>query len=218
MAKKYLKLGLRIAWVRWTPDQARWRRLKNTKQLSSKCSKSTKTKAKHIDLRNIRWFVYSVRYLVKVYKSSGIILGTFRLQLLVTPDQARWRRLKNTKQLSSKCSKSTKTKAKHIDLRNIRWFVYSVRYLVKVYKSSGIILGTFRLQLLVTPASVMAAPRVLFIGPWFWLREGLFLQPRGVIYLTNAIFYLHWSGPFKDFSPTEIYISDFFLLIFFVQI
>ena len=52
--KKNLKLGLRIAWVRRTPDQARWRRLKNTKQLSSKCSKSTKTKAKHIDLRNIR--------------------------------------------------------------------------------------------------------------------------------------------------------------------
>ena len=52
--KKSLKLGLRIAWVRRTPDQARWRRLKNTKQLSSKCSKSTKTKAKHIDLRNIR--------------------------------------------------------------------------------------------------------------------------------------------------------------------
>ena len=28
--------------------------LKNTKQLSFKCSKSTKTKAKHTDLRNIR--------------------------------------------------------------------------------------------------------------------------------------------------------------------
>ena len=54
MAKKSLKLGLRIAWVHRTPDQARWRRLKNTKQLSFKCNKSTKTKAKHTDLRNIR--------------------------------------------------------------------------------------------------------------------------------------------------------------------
>ena len=55
------------------------------------------------------------------------------------------------------------------------WYVYSIRYLVKVYKSLGIVLGTFHLQLLVTPASVMAAPRVLFIGPGFWLRAGLFL-------------------------------------------
>ena len=54
MWQKNLRLGLRIVWVRRTPDKARWRRLKKRKQLSSKCSKSTKTKAKHTDLRNIR--------------------------------------------------------------------------------------------------------------------------------------------------------------------
>ena len=80
------------------------------------------------------------------------------------------------------------------------WFVYSVRYLVKVYKSLGIVLGTFHLQLLVTPASVMGAPRVLFIGPGFWLRAGLFLQPRGVRYLINAIF-LIYIGLQSSFFP-----------------
>ena len=50
----YLKLGLCIVWVCQTPDQARWRILKNRKQLSSKCSKSTTTKAKHTGLRNIQ--------------------------------------------------------------------------------------------------------------------------------------------------------------------
>ena len=71
------------------------------------------------------------------------------------------------------------------------WFVYSVRYLVKVYKSLGIVLGTFHLQQLVTPASVMAAPRVLFIRPGFWLQAGLFLQLKGVRYLINAIFLIY---------------------------
>ena len=80
------------------------------------------------------------------------------------------------------------------------WYVYSIRYLVKVYKSLGIVLGTFHLQLLVTPASVMAAPRVLFIGPGFWLRAGLFLQPRGVIFNQCYFLDLHWSGCFKDSS------------------
>ena len=80
------------------------------------------------------------------------------------------------------------------------WFVYSVRYLVKVYKSLGIVLGTFRLQLLVTPTSVMAAPRVLFIGPGFWLRAGLFLQPRGVRYLINAIFLIYIGLDFFFYS------------------
>ena len=93
------------------------------------------------------------------------------------------------------------------------WFVYSVRYLVKVYKSLGIVLGTFHLQLLVTPASVMAAPRVLFIRPGFWLRAGLFLQPRGVRYLINAIFLIYIGLDFLKilffFSPIEICISDF---------
>ena len=92
------------------------------------------------------------------------------------------------------------------------WYVYSVRYLVKVYKSLGIVLGTFHLQLLVTPASVMAAPRVLFIGPGFWLRAGLFLQPRGVRYLISAIFLIYIGLDFLKillFSPIEIYISDF---------
>ncbi len=92
------------------------------------------------------------------------------------------------------------------------WYVYSIRYLVKVYKSLGIVLGTFHLQLLVTPASVMAAPRVLFIGPGFWLRAGLFLQPRGVRYLISAIFLIYIGLDFLKilhFSPIEIYISDF---------
>ena len=71
------------------------------------------------------------------------------------------------------------------------WFVYSVRRLVKFYKLLGIVLGTFHLQLLVTPVSVMAAPRVLFIGPGFWLWAGLFLQPRVVRYLINAIFLIY---------------------------
>ena len=90
------------------------------------------------------------------------------------------------------------------------WYVYSVRYLVKVYKSLGIVLGTFHLQLLVTPASVMAAPRVLFIGPGLW--AGLFLQPRGVRYLIGAIFLIYTGLDFLKillFSPIEIYISDF---------
>ena len=97
------------------------------------------------------------------------------------------------------------------------WFVYSVRYLVKVYKSLGIVLGTFHPQLLVTPASVMGAPRVLFIGPGFWLWAGLFLQPRGVRYLINAIFLIYIGLDFLKIllpSPIEIYISDFL----FVQI
>ena len=98
------------------------------------------------------------------------------------------------------------------------WFVNSSRYLVKVYKIWGIILGTFHLQLLVTPASVMAAPKVLFIRPGFWLRAGLFLQPRGVRYLINTIFLIYIGQDQMDlyrtiflFCPIEIYISDFFV-------
>ncbi len=95
------------------------------------------------------------------------------------------------------------------------WFVYSVRYLVKFCKILGIVLGTFHLQLLVTPVSIMAAPRVLFIGPGFWLRAGLFLQPRGVRYLINAIFLIYIGLDFFlkiFFPPIEIYISDFVCL------
>ena len=62
----------------------------------------------------------------------------------------------------------------------------------------------------------MAAPRVLFIGPGFSLRAGLFLQPRGITYLINAFFFF-WIYIGLDFlkillsSPFETYISDFFV-------
>ena len=60
----------------------------------------------------------------------------------------------------------------------------------------------------------MAAPRVLFIGPGFLLRAGLFLQPRGVTF-NQCFFFLIYIG--LDFlkillsSPFETYISDFFV-------
>ena len=63
----------------------------------------------------------------------------------------------------------------------------------------------------------MAAPRVLFIGPGFWLRAGLFLEPRGVTYLISAIFLIYIGLDVLKIllsSPFEIYISDFL----FVQI
>ena len=91
------------------------------------------------------------------------------------------------------------------------WFVYSVRCLVKFYKILGIVLGTFHLQLLVTPVSVMAAPRVLFIGPGFWLWACLFLQPRGVRYLINAIFLIYIG---LDFLKILLFSPHWNLLIF----
>ena len=101
-------------------------------------------------------------------------------------------------------AKALKLKLNTLTWGIFSWYVYSVRYLVKVYKSLGIVLGTFHLQLLVTPASVMAAPRVLFIRPGFWLRAGLFLQPRGVRYLISAIFLIYIGLDFLKillFSP-----------------
>ena len=96
------------------------------------------------------------------------------------------------------------------------WFVYSIRYLVTFDKILGIVLGTFHLQLLVTPVSVMAAPTGLFIGPGFRLWAGLFPQPRGVRYLNNAIFLIYIGLDFFFLiffflSPIQINISDFFV-------